>query len=130
MLRDGLPLSSPTRWSSGLKSFEPGEVATWRLFGGSINNGEMVVATVYHAGMLTDNWVMVQALIAIDGIAWPSPRPAQVFLNVDYPDGADRWSAWDGWSAVVNFPIMSHLPTLRGTHSLLLRTVRLPRIER
>lgn len=125
VLRDGLPLTRPTRWSGGLKSFVPGEVATFKAFPGSFNSGEVVNVTVYHAGMMTPDWLLVQALIAIDGVPWPSPMPAQVFLNP-----GDAGVSYDGWSAVINFPIMSHLPGLRGVHSLLIRTVRCKEVTR
>lgn len=127
LLRNGLPLTRPTRWGRGLGDFRRmNELAVLKMFPGSISNGEQVTLTVINTSGYSDDrsWIQVQSLIAVDGIAWPEPMPGSVYVN---PWGA---GAWHEWSSIVSFPIMSHLPTLEGTHTLLLRTVWCRRVER
>ena len=117
VLRDGLPLTRPTRWASGLASFKPGTDASWKLFPGAASQGEPVNVALYHGGFVAPHWINVHALIQVDGVNWPNSKPGQVFV-----DDEVMWP-YGGWSCVINFPIMSDRGSLHGVHSLLLRTI-------
>lgn len=123
MLRDGAPLTRPTRWSAGLKSFVDSEdpvgepmIATWKLFPGAANQGESVNVTLVHLGE-SDNWIYVRALIIVDQLTWPHSRPGHIYVDRDqhWPSGQP--------SCVINFPTLAVNPRLSGVHSLLLRTI-------
>jgi hypothetical protein len=115
VLRDGRPLTAPTYWSGGLKSFEQGETATWKLFPGAANNGEVVVVTVHHAGHPYPHWASVHAMIAVDGIPWPEPLPGLLYVG-----GTPFLS---GVPCVIAYPIMSEHANLNGLHTLLIRSI-------
>lgn len=124
LLRDGLPLTRPSRWSNGLDSFDVGRTATWKLFPGSVNMGEAVQIAVYNHGFIMPHWINVSALPSINGVAWPSPRPGQLFV-----DDLTMWP-YGGWSCVTHYPIVSHIESFRGAHTLLLRTIIEPAAKR
>lgn len=92
-------------------------MAAFKLFPGSANNGENVAVSLYHGGHIDPRWILVHANISIDAVAWPNAMPGQVFVDSDH-----RWP-YAGWTCVINFPTLSHLPGFAGTHTLLLRTV-------
>ena len=116
-MRDGLPLTRPTRWSGGIDSFEPDKMAAFKLFPGSANTGQQVSVSIYHCGWVDPRWINIRTNISIDGVAWPNAMPGQVFVDSDH-----RWP-YAGWTCIVNFPVLSHLPGFAGTHTLLMRTV-------
>lgn len=118
VLRDGLPFTRPTRWAAGLDTFEPGKLARWKLFPGSNNLGESVGVAVVNLGYSAPQWCTVEAVLMIDQIPFPS-RPGHLFM--DEP----MWT-YGGWSCIINFPIMSDRVSLRGQHTLLLRSVAVP----
>ena len=115
VLRNGYPFTRPTRWSAGTASFEPGQLATWKLFGGSANLGENVGLSVVNLGYIAPDWFQVEAVLMIDLVPFPS-RPGALFVD------SHRWT-YGGWSCIIHFPIMSHMVSLGGHHDLLLRTV-------
>jgi hypothetical protein len=122
LLRDGRPLTRPTRWAPGLPLISfltpPDGKAVWKLYPGSASDGENIEVTVYQAGLINNDWCGVYAMISIDGIPLTSSRPGQLFL----PSRHMQWDAWP-WSCVMHLPIVSHEAHFEGTHTLLLRAI-------
>lgn len=145
VLRDGEPFTRPTRWCHGLSSFtaDPTQVAHWKLFPGAANKaGQEVVIYIQPLGWMTPEasdqttpeWMLIRAMLMVDGVTWPQHKPGQVWIppavaeKYTLDDGSilDSYEmAYGGWTCSIHFDNLSNSDHhLAGVHTILLRGIR------
>lgn len=98
-------------------------LATFKLFPGAVNFGEQVNLSIANMGYSRAQWVGVQCALSISGVSFPD-RPGSLFIDHD-----SMWPSGD-WSCIIHFPVMSEFPALSGVHTLLVRTIVGPGVNR